>query len=117
MNQKITGEVMFGPWAIPPSQIFILRKNVFAIINHKPFVQGHVLVCSRRVVQKVQDLTEIEVLDLFMTAQEVVKKLESIYKCQCHMVVQNGTEAGQTVKHAHIHILPRETRVERETDG
>lgn len=75
MNQKITGEVMFGPWTIPPSQIFILRKNVFAIINNKPFVQGHVLVCSRRVVPKIQDLTEIEVLDLFMTAQEVVRKL------------------------------------------
>lgn len=33
------------------------------------------------------------------------------------MVVQNGPEAGQTIKHSHIHILPRETRVERENDG
>jgi diadenosine tetraphosphate (Ap4A) HIT family hydrolase len=103
MNQKLMSEVMFGTHAIPNSQIFILRKNVFAVINNKPFVPGHVLVCSRRIVQKVQDLTEIEILDLFITAQEIVKKLEAIYKVTCQIVMQNGQEAGQTVKHAHLH--------------
>jgi bis(5'-adenosyl)-triphosphatase len=108
---------MFGTHVIPNSQIFILRKNVFALINHKPFVPGHVLVCSRRVVPKVQDLTEIEVLDLFTTGQEVVRMLESIYTVSCQMVLQNGTEAGQTVKHSHMHILPNSTRVERDDDA
>ena len=58
-SQKLTNEVMFGTHSILPSQVFVLRKNVFAIINHKPFVKGHVLVCSRRIVPKIQDLTEI----------------------------------------------------------
>lgn len=115
-NQKLTNEVMFGTHLIPPSQVFILRKNVFAIINNKPFVPGHVLICSRRIVPKIQDLTEIEVLDLFVTAQEIVKKMESIYKQSCQMCIQNGAEAGQSVKHAHIHILPNSTRVERDDD-
>ena len=59
MNHKIGGEVIFGHVIIPTSQIFLLRKNVYAIINHQPFVPGHVLVCSRKVVPKLSDLTEI----------------------------------------------------------
>ena len=48
MAQKITGEIVFGVAVIPPTQIFLMRKNVYAMINHKPFVPGHVLVCARR---------------------------------------------------------------------
>jgi bis(5'-adenosyl)-triphosphatase len=59
MTQKIAGEIVFGVAIIPPSQIFLMRKNVYAMTNHKPFVQGHVLVVSRREVPKLQDLTEI----------------------------------------------------------
>ena len=114
--QSGINEIRFGSHLISVSQVFVLRKNVFAIINHKPFVSGHVLVCSRRVVAKIQDLTEIEVLDLFITAQEIVRKMETIYKVSCQMVIQNGAEAGQTVKHAHIHVVPNSTRVEREDD-
>jgi len=112
-NHKLTNEIMFGPHPIPPSQIFVLRRNVFAIVNHKPFVNGHVLVCSRRIVPKIQDLTEIETLDLFITAQEIALRIESIHKATCQIVIQNGIDAGQTVKHVHMHIIPNSTRVER----
>lgn len=115
-GQKLTSEIMFGPHLIAPSQVFILRKNVFAIVNHKPYMPGHVLVCSRRVVPKIQDLTEIETLDFFITAQEIVRKMETIYKVSCQMVIQNGIDAGQTVKHAHMHIVPNSTHVERDDD-
>lgn len=57
MNQKLGSEVIFGNCIIPYSQIFLSRKNVFAIINHKPYRPGHVLVCSRRNVPKLNDLT------------------------------------------------------------
>lgn len=69
MNQKLGSEVIFDTCIIPYTQVFLSRKNIFAIVNHKPFVPGHVLVCSRRIVPKLSDLTEIETLDLFVTAQ------------------------------------------------
>lgn len=69
MNQKLGGEIVFGPHVIPLSQVFLIRKNVFAMVNHRPFLPGHVLVCSRREVPKLANLTEIETLDLFMSAQ------------------------------------------------
>lgn len=59
MNQKLGSEIIFGTCIIPQSQIFLSRKNVFAIINHRPFLPGHVLVCARKNVPKLSDLTEI----------------------------------------------------------
>jgi diadenosine tetraphosphate (Ap4A) HIT family hydrolase len=69
MSQKISGDIVFGLTNVPSTQVFLTRKNVFAIINHKPYVRGHVLVCARREVSKIQELTEIESIDLFMIAK------------------------------------------------
>lgn len=107
MNKKLGGEVVFGTSVISPSQIFLSRKNVFAIINHRPFLPGHVLVCSRKSVPKINDLTEIEILDLFLSAQEVATKLSTLNNCIYNISIQNGKESGQTVPHVHLHICPQ----------
>lgn len=57
MASKISGEIIFGTTIIPTSQIFLLRKNVFGLVNHKPYVPGHVLICSRKITPKFQELT------------------------------------------------------------
>ena len=117
---KIAGEIIFGQSIIPPSQIFLLRKNVFAMVNHKPFAPGHVLVCSRAPAPKLQDLTEVETIDLFMTAHEVSRKLQQIYQIEYQVFCQNGKEAGQTVPHCHLHLIPKkagdESGLERKGD-
>jgi|LakMenE01Jun11ns_1017448.scaffolds.fasta_scaffold8285121_1 diadenosine tetraphosphate (Ap4A) HIT family hydrolase len=53
MASKIAGDIVFNNSIIPQSQIFLLRKNVFGLINHKPFVPGHVLICARKAVAKL----------------------------------------------------------------
>lgn len=53
MSKKLATDAIFGKCIIPSSQIFFCRKNIFAIVNHKPFLPGHVLVCSRRNVPKL----------------------------------------------------------------
>jgi diadenosine tetraphosphate (Ap4A) HIT family hydrolase len=41
-----------------------------------------------------------------MTAQEVCKKLASIYNSQFEIFMQNGKDAGQTINHVHLHLMP-----------
>jgi diadenosine tetraphosphate (Ap4A) HIT family hydrolase len=43
---------------------------------------------------------------MFLTAQEVCKKLQSTYNKEYGIVMQNGGDAGQTVPHVHLHLLP-----------
>lgn len=70
----------YGTIDIPATQIFLLRKNVVGIVNLKPILPGHVLVCPRRNVLRLRDLNEIETLDLWLSITEVQKVIEDIYK-------------------------------------
>ncbi len=53
MSSKLVSDIVFNNSIIPCSQIFLMRKNVFGLINNRPFVKGHVLICSRRIVPKL----------------------------------------------------------------
>jgi bis(5'-adenosyl)-triphosphatase len=70
MNLKTLSSqtVNFAQHVIPLDQVFLLRKNVYGLINFKPITPGHVLIVPRRVVSRVKELTEIETLDLWVTA-------------------------------------------------
>ncbi|XP_050168846.1 bis(5'-adenosyl)-triphosphatase isoform X1 [Myiozetetes cayanensis] len=67
-----------------------------------------VLVCPLRPVERFRDLRPEEVADLFRTAQRVGNVVERHF-CGTSLTIsiQDGPEAGQTVKHVHVHVLPR----------
>uniref|UniRef100_A0A674GWG7 Bis(5'-adenosyl)-triphosphatase n=1 Tax=Taeniopygia guttata TaxID=59729 RepID=A0A674GWG7_TAEGU len=67
-----------------------------------------VLVCPLRPVERFRDLRPEEVADLFHTAQRVGNVVEKHF-CGTSLTfsIQDGPEAGQTVKHVHVHVLPR----------
>ncbi|KAM6197353.1 bis(5'-adenosyl)-triphosphatase [Sarcoramphus papa] len=67
-----------------------------------------VLVCPLRPVERFRDLCPEEVADLFHTAQRVGNVVEKHF-CGTSLTIsiQDGPEAGQTVKHVHVHVLPR----------
>ncbi|KAM3147704.1 hypothetical protein pb186bvf_000032 [Paramecium bursaria] len=98
--------VQFGSKQLPFSQLFILRKYVYATVNLKPVLPNHVLVCSRRPVKRLHELTEIETVEFWITVQEVAKVLTEQTKMNCDITIQDGKEAGQTVEHLHCHIIP-----------
>ncbi|KAJ3182304.1 hypothetical protein HDU87_008466 [Geranomyces variabilis] len=69
-----------------------------------------VLVLPRRVVQRFADLSREEVADLFLSAHTIAKKVETQYKAESLTItIQDGVQAGQTVPHVHVHLIPRRT--------
>uniref|UniRef100_A0A8V0ZFI3 Bis(5'-adenosyl)-triphosphatase n=1 Tax=Gallus gallus TaxID=9031 RepID=A0A8V0ZFI3_CHICK len=67
-----------------------------------------VLVCPVRPVERFRDLCPEEVADLFRTAQRVGNAVEKHFcATSLTIAIQDGPEAGQTVKHVHVHVLPR----------
>jgi deaminated glutathione amidase len=56
----------------------------------------------------LHDLSDEEITDFFQTVCLVQKVTEKIYNSTSSTVtVQDGTDAGQTVKHVHCHVMPR----------
>ncbi|XP_062016085.1 bifunctional bis(5'-adenosyl)-triphosphatase/adenylylsulfatase FHIT-like [Rosa rugosa] len=98
----------FGPYKIDSREVFYNTNLSYALVNMRPVVPGHVLVCPRREVKRFADLTVDETSDLWITAQKVGSRLESYHKAtSLTLTIQDGPQAGQTVPHVHIHILPR----------
>lgn len=101
------GPVYFGKFIVTP-QVFHLTTYSMALVNLKPLLPGHVLVCPRRVAPRLSDLTSDEVSDLFLTVQRVGRMVEHVYKASSlNVAMQDGVDAGQSVPHVHAHIIPR----------
>ena len=57
---------------------------------------------------RLSDLTPDEVADLFQCAHRIVPILEKVHSSTAlTLAVQDGRDAGQTVEHVHVHLIPR----------
>ena len=107
-NMTDVDTMLFGRFKILASQIFLKTEHSFALVNLRPLVPGHVLVVSNRIAPVLSDLNDHEYDDLWRTVRKVQRVLKQQYNCDAfNVAVQDGASAGQSVPHAHIHILPR----------
>lgn len=88
--------------------MFLTTALSYAFTNRKPVVPGHVLVSPLRPVERFADLTSEEVSDLFLCVHRVFPVLQQAHSSPALTIaVQDGREAGQSVQHVHVHLLPR----------
>ncbi|XP_054640074.1 bis(5'-adenosyl)-triphosphatase isoform X1 [Dunckerocampus dactyliophorus] len=107
-SERDMSTLRFGQHLIKVSSVFLQTELSFALVNRKPVVPGHVLVCPLRQVERFRDLGPDEVTDLFNTTQRVANLVEKHFNAtSLTIAIQDGPEAGQTVKHVHVHVLPR----------
>ncbi|CCX32741.1 Similar to Bis(5'-nucleosyl)-tetraphosphatase; acc. no. P49776 [Pyronema omphalodes CBS 100304] len=79
------------------NQVFYCTALSFAIVNLKPLLPGHVLVCPQRVVPRIHDLRPDEISDLFLAVQKVSRVLEKVYSAEgLNIAIQDGAVAGQS---------------------
>jgi histidine triad (HIT) family protein len=80
-----------------------------AFMDVFPQSRGHCLVISK--TSKARNLLEIDPADLtvvMMAVQKVAKGVVKAFNPDGVVMTQfNGTPAGQTVFHLHVHIIPR----------
>lgn len=78
------------------------------IYNRAPLVDGHCMVIPRRHVRLLLDLHDDEIAEIFTFARNITRSILRAYDCTGYdWIVQDGTVAGQTVPHMHLHIIPR----------
>ncbi|KAI6234624.1 hypothetical protein M3Y99_00781300 [Aphelenchoides fujianensis] len=110
-QSKNEESLKFADKEIPASTIFFRSGRSFAFVNLKPIKAGHVLVSPIRPAERLLDLTDLETADLFNTSKRVQRMLEQHFDTQSTTVcIQDGELAGQSVKHVHVHVIPRTTQ-------
>lgn len=100
----------FGPFSVA-SQVFHISPSrlSFGLVNLKPLLPGHILICPVRSVPRLSQLNSTEVADLFNTVQNVSRTLQRVYQASSfNVAIQDGIDAGQSVPHVHVHVIPRQ---------
>jgi diadenosine tetraphosphate (Ap4A) HIT family hydrolase len=88
----------------------IKQENDFAIAfcDGFPVAEGHMLVIPKRHVASLFDLPEEEQAALWrLVALVRAKQMADLKPDGFNVGVNDGMAAGQTVMHAHVHIIPR----------
>jgi diadenosine tetraphosphate (Ap4A) HIT family hydrolase len=80
----------------------------FAIYDNYPVNSGHVLVIPKRHFENFFDATPEETVALTSLIHDAKKILDIEYKPSGYNIgINAGADAGQTIFHLHIHLIPR----------
>ena len=92
---------------IPSSTIY--EDEMFKVIlDVSPASKGHALILPKDHYEDLYELSDDLAGRALVLAKQMITKMTNILDCDGYNIVQNnGTEAGQTVYHFHIHLIPR----------
>lgn len=80
----------------------------FAIFDGFPVNPGHVLVIPKRHVANYFELTTEEVLAIQKLLQRMKAEVETKFHPDGYNIGVNvGRDAGQSIFHVHVHLIPR----------
>ncbi len=90
-------------------RVFVENEHAFAFPTNIPITPGHSLVCPRRVVKTIDELTAEELVSVFKLLELVKSGLRTVVGAEGFNCAWNegGKAYGQSVPHLHIHIVPR----------
>jgi len=81
----------------------------FAVEDKYPVTKYHTLICPRRHVQSYFELGTSEFKSCLSLLDEIKKKISEKDRTVTgfNIGVNEGIDAGQTISHCHIHLIPR----------
>jgi len=93
---------------LPTQRILLETETALAFFDGYPVSEGHALVIPKRHVAHLFDLPQEELQAVWT----LVAKVRGVVKGKYHpdafnIGVNEGEAAGQTIGHAHVHIIPR----------
>ncbi len=87
----------------------IFENSEFKVILDKfPGARGHTLILPKEHYDDIYDLDVETAGKMFGLATIVAKALRTVFNCDgLNLLQNNGSIAGQTIMHFHIHLIPR----------
>ncbi len=94
--------------SIPKERIIHESKNFVVTRDSFPISKGHTLIISKEHIQYFRELTDQSIVELFRLVKEMQEKMINEFYCNDFNIgINDGVIAGQTIKHFHLHIIPR----------
>lgn len=93
---------------MPSHRVVESRQHAFVLLDAYPVSPGHSLVISRRHIAAIFDLTATEIGDILELIRSARERIDCTLQPTGYNIGANvGRDAGQTVMHVHIHVIPR----------
>ena len=91
-----------------PSKKVYEDENVLAILDISQTTLGHTIVMPKKHFENFLEMPNDEFKYLMGKVQEISNKIVSNLNAKgCNTLINTNEVAGQTVKHTHVHIIPR----------
>jgi diadenosine tetraphosphate (Ap4A) HIT family hydrolase len=93
---------------MPSDQVLLDNADALAFRDTFPLADGHTLVVPRRHLKSVFDGSATELASIWSLVAQVRQQLWAAFRPDGFTIgINNGQAAGQTVDHAHVHVIPR----------
>jgi histidine triad (HIT) family protein len=91
-----------------PAEVLYETENVISILDINPIHYGHALVIPKTHCTDFLDVRESDLREVLHAAQIVARAIvESLDLKGFNFFSNNGSIAGQSVFHFHLHVTPR----------
>lgn len=78
------------------------------ILDLAPAAKGHALILPKHHAANIYELPDETAAKVFVLAKKLAQKMTDKLGCDGFNIMQNnGTVAGQTIFHFHLHLIPR----------
>jgi diadenosine tetraphosphate (Ap4A) HIT family hydrolase len=94
--------------SLPPDRIVLSSANAIALRDAYPISPGHTLIVPRRHIGSFFEATAQERVELLALLDAAKLGLDEEFAPPAFNIgINDGSAAGQTVLHLHIHLIPR----------
>ena len=91
-----------------PSKTLYEDPEFRVILDFGPATKGHALILPKEHAGDLYELPEESAAKAMTLAQKIGKTMVQKLHCDgLNLVQNNGEAAGQTVRHFHLHLIPR----------
>jgi histidine triad (HIT) family protein len=83
-------------------------KEILAIMDLYPATPGHILVLPKQHIEDIYAMSADMGARIMVTAIAVAKAIrQQLHPSGLNLIQANAVDAGQTIPHFHLHIVPR----------
>lgn len=89
-------------------KVLVAGEYCVSVLDQFPVSEGHCLIIPKRHVGAIDDLTDAELKDVYTVLHQTkILLIETYTPDGFNIGINEGSAAGQTVPHLHIHLIPR----------